>query len=152
MGRIQPTHAMPSDVATKKSQFMDILLIRKIMDNFTLSDSEAKALYDSWKNTNPGSKYLDANAIGEKHLSSLNKKRFIERKAEGFVLTEEGRKVIIEMVTNQPNAFDKKAQPPAYSEIKNKCAGLKKRAVLKRRKAYNLKEAKLDAHRHTKHG
>jgi hypothetical protein len=153
MARIQPTHAIPSDVSPRKeSQFMDILLVRRMLENYTLSDSEAKALYEAWEKTPPGSRYLDSSIMGDKYVASLNKKRYIERRAEGFVLTEHGRKVIIEMVTNQPNAFDKKASPPSYSQIKSRAASLNKRAVLKRKKAYNLKEAKKDALRLTKHG
>jgi len=148
MTRIQPTHAV---APTKEGQFMDILLVRRMIDNYMLSDSEAKVLYEAWANTPPGSKILDSKSIGDKYLSSLNKKRYIERKADGFVLTEEGRKVIIEMVTNQPNAFDRKASPPSYSQIKSKSASANKRAM-KRKKAYNLKEAKKDALRITKHG
>jgi len=151
MPRIRPSHDMPSDVA-KEGQFMDILLLRNIMESFSLSDAEAKALYKGWEETPPGSKVLDAMAIGEKYLPALNKKKYIERKADGFVLTERGRKVIIEMVTNQPNAFEKEPERPSYSQIKKKSAGINKRALLKRKKAYNLKEAKQDAIRLTKQG
>jgi hypothetical protein len=153
MTRIQPTHTIPSGVAPpKEGQFMDILLVRRMLENYTLSDSEARVLYEAWEKTPPGSKVLDAKSIGDKYLASLNKKKYIEHRVDGFVLTEEGRKVIIEMVTNQPNAFDKKASPPSYSQIKNKSASMKKRAILKRKKAYNLREAKKDALRITKHG
>lgn len=154
MAKIRPTHGMPSDVSMgRQSQFMDILLIRRLVEQHAISDSEAKALYEAWKQSPPGSKVLDANRLGEKYLSSLNRKKYISQNGDKFILTEQGRKVIIEMVTNQPNAFEKDPQPPSYSEIKKKASDVRKKAQRRGRKmSFNLKEARAHDLRITKQG
>ena len=87
-----------------------------------ISDDEALALYNAWRDTPPGE---DIVADGSS-MRTLVSKGFLkprgrqEGTASKFALTQEGRMILVEMVTNLPNALTPDAEMPTYSKIKSR--------------------------------
>jgi len=109
---------MPSKVQRIDTQAYDIWVLRPMRSSsYGLTDEEANALYAMWKATPSGVKTLDP--VGdEKVIRALKSKGYLSVLGGPLELTEKGRKIIVEMVTHEPNALQKDSQMPAYSEIK----------------------------------
>jgi hypothetical protein len=125
----------------KAAQFIDIILLKKFIEQNTLSDKEASSLYDAWCKIPPGSIEIPEGGIPQKELKSLHIKGYISDEQGKTILTERGRKVIVEFVTNQPNAFARKKDNPTYNEIKHK-ASKRSRLAFKNKVAFNLRREK----------
>jgi hypothetical protein len=87
-----------------------------------VSDEEAVKLYEMWAKSPPGGEIVaaraEAKALEAKGL--IRARGMQEGTACRFALTPEGKKIIIEMVTNVPNSFQADAKLPSYSKIKSK--------------------------------
>lgn len=125
MPNIFPMHGFPQDAG--QGSHLNVFILRKFMDSVGgISDQEANSLYSAWKSTDPGSSKLKA-GLSESHVSSLRAKGYVTVQPDGVELTDKGRKIIIEMVTNAPNSFSKDAKDPSYTEIKRKQASRRPR-------------------------
>jgi hypothetical protein len=84
-----------------------------------IADDEASLLYDIWKSAPPGSKVFAApQGIDQRKVLALKAKGFIAGFGDRLELTERGRRIVVEMVTHEPNAFEVKQASMTYSEIK----------------------------------
>jgi hypothetical protein len=125
----------------RESQFiLDIILPKDFRPARSLpTDDEAKALYAMWKTSPNGRGKFSLREDDKKFLSSWKVKGLVSGIAENLELTEKGRKLIVEMVTNEPNAFSANAQSPSYSElVRTKVA--EKGAKPNRKEAFNLRK------------
>lgn len=107
----------------KTSQFiLDIVLPKEFkMDTRRgPNDVEANALYSLWKNSKPGQEAFEVPNEHKQHINGWKANGLVEGFSNGLKLTDKGRKMIIEMVTSEPNAFEKNARSPLYSEVKAK--------------------------------
>lgn len=134
-------------MADKKAQIMlDIILPKHIsLDPKAPSDTEAAALYKLWKGSPPGTESFRVPPGMIEHMSSWKIKGLVDGMSDGVVLTDKGRKLIIEMVTNEPNAFAKEAEAPRYSVVKAKKSGpsarkMGKAASSSRAKPFNMRK------------
>jgi hypothetical protein len=124
--------------AKKESQFiLDIILPRDFRPTKNLpTDDEAKALYAMWKTSPTGTGKFSLNDNDKKFLSSWKIKGLVSGIADSLELTEKGKKLIVEMVTNEPNAFTS-SLVPSYSEVtRTKRAGKSGKTLGK--EAFNL--------------
>ena len=129
----------------------DLMFTKKMRAEAGLTDTEAKFLYDMWKSSPEGAtKFAIRPAdLGRREVNALKTKGYIAGFGSGIELTERGKKVIVEMVTHEPNSFEKQAKEVSYSGIKNKSASrprqafLSKKASKKAGKAFNLRKQSL---------
>lgn len=120
----------------------------KMIIEAALSDAEATLLYSMWKNAPPGAKAFKVPAGADnKYATGLKSKGYIVGFGDGLEITDKGRKVIVEMVTNEPNAFSKKASVP-YSQLKKKASrpkqSLVKKASRESKPAFNLRKKSVE--------
>ena len=108
---------MSGEKIRKKAQILlDIILPNFVLDPNMPTDDEASALYEMWKRAPQGEKSF---AHGDRSMVNAWKaKGLVDGISDCLSLTDKGRKVIRDMVTNEPNSFDKTAKMPAYSNIK----------------------------------
>jgi hypothetical protein len=116
-------------------------------EDYGLSDAEAGLLYRMWQSAPKGEKKLNATAADGRSLVLLKAKGYVEGGGLDAVLTEKGRKVIVEMATHEPNAFEKNGNEVSYNKIKakRKSDAREKQAFVKRKaskqvKPFNLRE------------
>lgn len=83
-----------------------------------ISDAEAQTLYDMWQKSPPGGNKIEAAGDAEV-LKTLSSKGYIRSSSGGVEITDKGRAIIVEMVTNAPNALSSKPMP-TYRQIKLK--------------------------------
>ncbi len=132
----------------------DILFPKSLRIQAGLSDSEANTLYNLWKGSPAGSASLMVQAgMESSYLNGLKTKGYLTGSGASLELTEKGKKVIVEMVTHEPNAFEKHAKEVSYSGIKAKSANARPRQALlkkmastepvKEPKVFNLRKASL---------
>jgi len=124
--------------AKKESQFiLDIILPKDFRPTRNMpTDDEAKALYAMWKTSPTGTGKFSLNDADKNFLSSWKIKGLVSGIANSVELTDKGKKLIVEMVTNEPNAFSS-SMPPSYSEVtKTKCAEKSGKSMSK--EAFNL--------------
>lgn len=133
----------PKGLQNQGQSLLDFFLPKFHRDGPGITDTEAKALYSMWKSSPPGSKTF-ACAGSEGVITPLQLKGYVSGGNNGEVaLTERGRKVIIEMVTNEPNALDKKADV-TYSSIQAKAkAGKRQIQSFTKKASFNLREQSL---------
>jgi len=117
---------MPNDfnpnLSTGQSIF-DILFPKGFLDKINLNDDEARTLYDLWKASPAGSQTLTVQGnTNRRVIDALKTKGYVAGFGEDVELTEKGKKIIVEMVTHEPNAFEKHAKEMSYSGIKAKNA------------------------------
>jgi hypothetical protein len=106
-----------------EGQFMfEIFLPREMFDQLGLNDKEADVLYKMWKDSSPGSKKYSANNADSAAIVGLKTKGYVVGSGNELEFTEKGKKIIREMVTSEPNSFDKNSKSLSYSGIKNKSA------------------------------
>ena len=113
-----------------------------------LTDSEAQALYNLWKGSPIGTtKFAMGENIDKNQILALKTKGYLVGYGDNIQLTSKGKKVIVEMATHEPNAFEKHAGELTYSGIKSKAntrprqAFFKKQANKKQGKVFNLRKA-----------
>lgn len=93
-----------------------------------ITDDEANKLYTLWANSNTNKDIVIAD---DKEVSSLSKKGFLSHKetldgsSSMYLITNDGKQIIVEMVTNIPNLLRKDATMPSYTKIKTKAKRLK---------------------------
>ena len=123
----------------RKAQIMlDIILPKNIrLDSSSPSDVEASALYDMWRESPPGTNAFSVPKGMLRHINAWKTKGLVEGFSNSLALTDKGRKLINEMVTSEPNSFEKKASMPKYSTIK-----AHKRLINSRRLKAASKQAK----------
>lgn len=95
----------------------------RIIRPIPVSDEEASTLYNMWLKAPPGSNQIVAGGKPEV-LKSLQTKGYIRGSANAVEITDKGRAIIVEMVTNAPNALDGKPMP-TYRQIKLKADSMK---------------------------
>ena len=114
-----------------------------------ISDQEAKLLYDLWKASPAGGKLAVAGGQNET-LTNLKIKGYLSGLGDCLKLTQRGQRLIREMAIWEPNSFEKKAEMPPYSKIKDKKASRprqthvakqSKQAALVEEKVFNLRRA-----------
>jgi len=123
----------------------DILFPKSLRIQAGLSDAEANTLYNLWKGSPAGATTLQAQAgIEASNLNGLKTKGYLAGFGNSLELTENGKKVIVEMVTHEPNAFEKHAKEVSYSGIKAKSANARPRqSFLKKASKEEMKEPKV---------
>lgn len=134
--------------STKEAQsLLDFLLPKLYVDAAKLSDKEASTLYTIWNDSPPGSKSfnLPPNA-DSKTVFALKTKGYIAGFGSSIELTDKGRKILVEMVTNEPNALEKKSEI-SYSRIQEKKANLRQRQSFTKKassekEGFNLKNSR----------
>lgn len=117
---------------------LDIILPKEMMDPNSPSDREAEALYTMWKSSPPG---VETFSVPMEHKGLINQwksKGLVSGFSDSLSLTDKGKSVIIEMVTSEPNAFEKSAKAPSYSQVKAKKKSSGKTGI-KQAQAYNRK-------------
>lgn len=137
-------------INTGQSLF-DILFPKSLRIQVGLTDAEANTLYSLWKGSPAGATTFIAQAGMEgKSLNALKTKGYLAGFGDSLELTEKGKKIIVEMVTHEPNAFEKHAKDFSYSGIKAKSASSKrprqsllKKQASKEPKTFNLRKQSL---------
>jgi hypothetical protein len=118
---------------------------------FGLTDAEAKTLYDLWKNAPVGAKKFAINDdMDRSQITSLKTKGYLTGFGNGIELTSKGKKVIVEMVTHESNAFEKRASELSYSKIKANANRRPRQSLLRKKaskevkdKVFNLRKASI---------
>lgn len=130
---------------SKTSQFiLDIIMPRpKMSDPSMPSDAEAGALYSLWKSSPPGTNTFSVPIEHRSMISAWKVKGLVDGMAEQLCLTDKGKKLIVEMVTNEPNAFSKKSASLSYNEIRSKKKQDNERRMSK--KAFNIRRQLSDS-------
>lgn len=143
------TNAENTPDALAQSLF-DLIFPKEMRIQAGLTDEEASVIYSMWKNSPVGSKqFAIPPSVDRKHVSALKTKGYLAGFGTGIELTEKGRKVIVEMVTHEPNSLDKQAKELPYSVVKAKVnkrpiqALVKKQASKAPEKSFNLKRISL---------
>lgn len=107
----------------KESQNFFQLFMNQFGDSLGLTDKEADALYSMWKTSSSNTTRYSSNALPKNMVLSLKTKGYIHGGLDQFELTEKGRKLIVEMATNESSILTSSHKSRTYSEIKqNKCA------------------------------
>jgi hypothetical protein len=122
----------------KQSQYLlDIILPKDFRPTKNVpTDEEAKALYTLWKDAPNGTSAFALDNGNKKFLSGWKVKGLVSGIAEHIELTEKGRKLIVEMVTNEPNAFSKSSAVETNKIVKNSMKDKKE----PEQKPFNLKK------------
>jgi hypothetical protein len=107
-----------------------------------ITDDDASALFSAWTDSPPGGDLVVAGEVGHK----LKTKGLVKTRGGRFALTPEGRKIIVEMVTNCPNKFNVTEEMPSYRQIKARAKrrplqSLVKKASLEPKTAMSAAEA-----------
>ena len=138
---------------TTSQSLFDFIFPKTMRNQAGLSDTEANALYTLWKNSPKGAtRFAATEGIDSHSLVALKTKGYLVGFGNSLELTEKGKKIIVEMATHEPNAFEKHAETLSYSGIKattnkrprqaffNKQAG-KENDMLKKASKQTIKEA-----------
>lgn len=142
--------ANAKNTAMAQSLF-DLIFPKDMRVQAGLTDEEASVIYGMWKNSPVGSKqFAISPEVDKKHISALKTKGYLAGFGSGIELTEKGRKVIVEMVTHEPNSLDKQAKEVAYSVVKAKVNKRPIQALVKKQASktpetpsFNLKRVSL---------
>ena len=140
-----------SDGEKNAQSLFDLIFPKNLRDKAGLTDAEAGLLYGMWKAAPSGSTAFSLPLGGDKkHVVALKTKGYLAGFGNSIELTEKGKKVIVEMVTHEPNSFEKHATEISYSGIKSKKASVRPRqAFLKKQasktvsKTFNLRKTSL---------
>lgn len=109
-----------NNTETSAQSLFDLIFPREMRIQAGLTDAEANALYTMWKNAPAGSTtFVPAESQGN-IINALKTKGYVSNFGSTIELTDKGKKVIVEMVTHEPNAFEKNAQDVSYNQIKAK--------------------------------
>lgn len=106
-----------------ESQLLRIVIPMQQYDPMALTDAEADFLYAMWKGAAPGSKVFSSKGMDTGHIFRLKDKGYLQGPGQDVELTAKGKKLIIEMVTNEPNSFLKQAgsaKDVQYREVRAK--------------------------------
>lgn len=131
---------------------LDIILPKNMYtDHSAPNDAEANALYSLWKDSPPGGDNFVVPTHHRHLINAWKAKGLVQGFSDSLSLTDKGRKLIIEMVTNEPNSFAKNAKAPRYSEVRAKKAASKKprtkQASNPGPKAFNMRKSRNDGKR-----
>jgi hypothetical protein len=125
----------------------DFIFTKQLRADAGLTDPEANAIYTLWKNSPIGTTKFSSFSCGveNKILTALKTKGYLAGFGDNVELTEKGKKVIIEMATHEPNAFEKHAKQVQYSSILTKKASRRGRQTFlkhasKDGKIFNLRK------------
>lgn len=127
----------------------DLIFPKDMRAQIGLSDAEAGVIYKMWKNSPPGAQQFAVPAETDRGIvSSLKTKGYVAGFGNGIELTEKGKKVIVEMVTHEPNSFEKHAAEVSYNTIKAQTSKRPRQAFIKKQaskepKSFNLKRVSL---------
>lgn len=140
-----------NEKSTTAQSLFDLIFPKSMRIQAGLSDSEAHLLYNMWKGSPAGATNFMVPAGSDKrNVSALKTKGYLSGFGDGLELTERGKKVIVEMVTHEPNAFEKHAKEVSYTGIKSKSASRPKQSFLKKAskepkksKTFNLRKASI---------
>ena len=130
MDKVRSLH----EEGSKEAQsIFDILFPKALRMQASLSDTEANLLYRLWKNAPAGTnKFAVSEEADLKTMSALKGKGYLAGFGSSLEFTDKGKKIIVEMVTHQPNAFDKRATEVSYSSIKAKASTRPKQSLVKK--------------------
>lgn len=136
----------------RKAQIMlDIILPKNIrMDSSSPSDVEASALYEMWKSSPPGTKEFMVPKTMVRHINAWKANGLVAGFSNSLSLTDKGKKLINEMVTSEPNSFDKRASKPKYSSVKARKRQINSRklkAASKQVRPFNLRRQRDEGNR-----
>jgi hypothetical protein len=98
----------------------------QFQNSFSVDDKEASFLYGLWKESSPGTNKFKISNKDAGLISNLKKKGYISSSGDNLEFTDKAKKIIIEMVTNEPNALEKNSASLSYSKIKDKNASKKR--------------------------
>jgi len=108
-----------NDSSTAQSLF-DLLFPREMRQQAGLTDAEAGVLYTMWKTAPRGTTSFASSGYDNNLLSGLKSKGYLAGMGGALELTDKGKKIIVEMVTHEPNAFEKKGKEVSYNQIRAK--------------------------------
>ena len=129
MAQIRSTN----DGSKDAQSIFDILFPKSLRMQASLSDSEANLLYRLWKNSPVGTNKFAVNEESDqKIIASLKVKGFLAGFSGALEFTDKGKKIIVEMVTHQPNGFDRRATEISYSQIKAKASKRPRQSLVKK--------------------
>lgn len=136
----------------KESQSLfDLIFPKEMRIQAGLNDAEASFLYGLWKSAPAGSRQFAIPVTADrKHINALKTKGYLTGFGEAMELTEKGKKVIVEMVTHEPNALEKHAKEVSYTGIKSKSSAMRpktaffNKAASKNARTYNRRQKKAE--------
>lgn len=126
---------------SKESQYiLDIILPKNFRPSRNLpTNEEASVLFSLWKRC-PGDLVFALNENEKKFMNAWKAKGLVSGMSDSLQLTDKGKHIIVEMVTNEPNSFDKNATSKKYSDI---VEAKKTHNEKLTKKAFNLKEERM---------
>jgi len=127
----------------REGGMFDFLIKRPTGRSPFLTDEEARVLYDLWKTSKLGDRRF---VPGRSEINSLKAKGYLSGAME-LELTPRGKKVIVEMVTNEPSVLEKSSEPPPYSKIKAAAKKRPRQSFLQKKgskeeRAFNLRNTR----------
>lgn len=133
--KVQPVH----DKAAQS--LFDLIFPKQQRLQAGLSDAEAGLIYQMWKSAPTGAQEFAVPAGADaKVVIALKEKGYLFGMGNGVELTDKGKKVIVEMVTHEPNAFLKQAKEVSYSMVKSKTCSRPIQSLVKKQKLASRKE------------
>jgi hypothetical protein len=142
MPKIEPVKDTSSEIERESQSLFDIIFPKSLRYQSGLSDAEASVIYGVWKNSPVGAFVLPGDT-DKKLVNSLKIKGYLAGFGSDLELTDKGKKVIVEMVTHEPNAFEKHAKDVSYSNIRSKSASRRPRQAFFKKKASLEKPSKV---------
>jgi hypothetical protein len=142
---------------SEAQSLLDLIMPRLYIDATRLSDTEASTLYKLWNSSPTGARaFRVPEGIDSRTIFALKTKGYVSGFGDSLELTDKGRKILVEMVTNEPNALEKKSEI-SYSKIQEKKAHQRPRQSLVKRasaevKKYNLSRSRKNAGNDNKTG
>lgn len=126
---------------SKEAQvILDLIMPKLVMDHNMPTDKEASALYNLWKSSPEGTDVFSSK--DKDMVQSWKIKGLVDGMSSSLALTDKGRKLIMDMVTNEPNRFDKSAESPRYNKIKAAQKDKKRGGKTGTKTAFNLRRSK----------
>ena len=111
-----PEPIRPNAAPIDREHWMEMIVTTRPA---AIADDEATLLYNIWKASPPGSNvFAPPNGSDERKVMALKAKGFISGFGNRLEMTEKGRRIVVEMVTHEPNAFEVKQAMSSYSDIK----------------------------------
>lgn len=118
----------------------DIVFPKSLRVQAGLTDAEANVIYNLWKGSPAGvTQFVLPEDVDRRLVNALKVKGYLAGISSGLELTERGKKVIVEMVTHEPNSFEKHANEISYNALKNKSASRPRQSLVKKQASRNKK-------------
>jgi hypothetical protein len=121
---------------------LDLIFPKYLRQSNSISDDEARMLYAMWYGSPVGTEKFASPAEADTGIiQSLKTKGFVCGYGAELAFTEKGKKIIVEMVTNEPNALEKTGEIP-YSKLKAKASHRPRQTFVTKHAAKDEEEPK----------